>query len=329
MSLPSDLRARLRLPAMAAPMFLCSGVDLAVAACKGGIIGSLTRNHCRSDEEFSAQIVAVSDALKAGRDTDPDAIIGPLAVNISVGMDKAQRTAALETCRRHNVDIVVTAGGDPAPVAAAVHDWGGRIFHDVTTERFAAKAIMAGVDGIIAIGAGGGGHSGTISHLVLVPAIRAAFDGVIVLAGAVATGRAIRAAEILGADLAYLGTRFIATKESMAPDEYKALLVSQKATDLLYTNAINGLPAMWMKESMRRVGLDPVDLPVAQGHNSNHLPEHVKPWKNLWSAGQGIELIDDIPSTHEVIERLAEEYAGACAIPPHTAAGAWSERIAS
>lgn len=315
MALSAELHARLRLPAMVAPMFLVSCPELAIAACKTGIIGSLTRNHCRSDEEFEQQLRTVRDALQHERDAGADRI-GPLAVNVSIGMEAASRSRALAACRQYGVDVIVTAGGDPAAVAAEIHDGGGCIFHDVTSLRFAEKAIAADVDGVIAIGAGGGGHSGTISHLALVPQIRAIFDGTIVMAGAIASGAAIRAAEILGADLAYLGTRFIATQESMATDEYKALLVSQDAGDLLYTDAINGTPAMWMVESIRQRGLDPMNLPRApRRHGTEHLPPDVKPWKNLWSAGQGIGLIDDIPTVAELVERLREQYFAACAIP--------------
>lgn len=322
MALPDEIRTRLTLPAMVAPMFLVTGVDLVIESCKAGLIGTLTRNHCRDDAEFEAQLTMITDALKRAGEADPGRIIGPLAANVSVGMEGAARAAAIDTCRRYDVDIVVTAGGDPTPVAQAVHDWGGQIFHDVTSIRFAEKAIEGGVDGVVAIGAGGGGHSGTVSHLALIPQIRAMFDGAIVMAGAVSTGAAIRAAEVLGADLAYLGTRFIASQEALAPDEYKALLVSGMPADLIYTGAINGVPAMWLKESMRRVGLDPDNLPTPIGRGREHLPPEVKPWSNLWSAGQGIGMINDIPPVAELVERLRAGYAAACSIPPfHSAAG--------
>lgn len=315
MALPAGFRERMTLPAVVAPMFLVSGVDLAVESCKAGFVGTLTRNHCRTEEEFEDQLAAVGEALARAREEDPGLRIGPLAANISIGMAPEARSAAILACRRHRVDAVITAGGDPKAVAAEVHDGGGRIFHDVTSVRFAEKAIAGGVDGLIVIGAGGGGHSGTLSHLSLVPQIRAMFDGTIVMAGGIASGAAIRAAEILGADLSYLGTRFIATRESLAPDEYKALLVTEMPDDLLYTGAINGVPAMWLKESMRRLGLDPANLPSPSGYDSNHLPPEVKPWKNLWSAGQGIGLIDDIPTVANLAARLRAEYLAACHLP--------------
>lgn len=317
MSLPASLRERMRLPAMVAPMFLVSGTNLVIESCKAGLIGTLTRNHCRSDEEFEQQLATVRDALREVSDKQPGRIIGPLAANVSIGMNVASRRSALQACRRHDVDIIVTAGGNPADVAKEVHDLGGRIFHDVTSLRFAEKALAAGVDGIIAIGTGGGGHSGTTSHLALIPQIRAVFDGTIVMAGAVACGAAIRAAEVLGADLAYLGTRFIASRESLAPAEYKAALVEHRSDDLMYTDAINGLPAMWMKPSMRSHGLDPDNLPrPTRGHGTDHLPTGTKPWANLWSAGQGISQITDVPAVSELVERLIEEYRRACAVPP-------------
>jgi len=220
-------------------------------------------------------------------------------------------------CARYGVEIIISAQGDPTELTRRVHDCGGLIFHDVTTMRFAEKAIAAGVDGLTCIGAGGGGHSGTISHLVLIPKIRSIFDGVIVLAGAVSNGAAIRAAEILGADLSYLGTRFIATRESRAADEYKAMLVRGTSADLMYTPDIAGVAANWMTESMSAVGLNPAKLPKPSGPKMaySHLPDGVKPWKNLWSAGQGMDLIDDIPSVAELVGRLRREYVAACQTP--------------
>lgn len=304
---------------MVAPMFLCSGVDLVVEGCKAGLIATLTRNHCRTDDEFEAQIVATVGQLAAFRESHSGAPIGPLAANLSLRMDREGLRNSLDICRRHGVEIVVTAAGDPAALTAEVHDWGGLVFHDATSMRFAEKAIEAGVDGIIAIGAGGGGHSGNISHLTFIPQVRAIFDGVIVAAGAIAHGSAIRAVEILGADLAYIGTRFIATKESLAPDEYKQLLLSQTSADLVYTSAVNGVPAMWMLESMRRRGVRLDELLKGILPALEAIPVSVKPWRDLWSAGQGIGLIDDIPRAADLIARLKAEYVQAlqtpCAFP--------------
>jgi nitronate monooxygenase len=317
--LPRDIRDRLTIPAFAAPMFLCSGVELAVACCKAGIVGSLTRNHCRDLAELDAQIGAVTDALARHADADPGAAIGPLAVNISPTFGQDEFRAHLETCRRHGVRIIVTSVGDPTRNAPLVQDYGLLHFHDATTIRFAEKAAAAGVDGIVCIGAGGGGHAGTISHLAFVPQVRAMFDGTVVMAGAVSSGAAIRAAEILGADLAYLGTRFIATREAAAPEAYKAMLVEGGVDEVLYTRGVNGLPASWLKASLRSVGLDPDDLFVPEGRSTAHLPEGRMPWRDIWSGGQGIGLIADIPSVEDLVARLRREYVAACATPDMSA----------
>lgn len=315
MALPREIRERLYLPAFAAPMFLCSGVDLAIACCKAGVIGSITRNHCRDLEELESQLRAIREALAAFADEHPGRRVGPLAVNISPTFSQDDFRAHLDACRRYGASIVVTSVGDPTHNAPLVQEYGLLHFHDATTIRFAEKAAAAGVDGIVCIGAGGGGHAGTISHLAFVPKVRAIFDGVIVMAGAIGSGAAIRAAEVLGADLAYLGTRFIATRESSAPDAYKAMLVEGGVTDVIYTKGVNGLPASWLKASLRSVGLDPDNLFIPEGRSTDHLPEGKTPWRDIWSGGQGIGLIDDIPDVAELVARLRQEYAEACAIP--------------
>ena len=315
MALPQELRDRLTLPAVAAPMFLCSGVDLAVECCKAGIVGSLTRNHCRDLEALEVQLKYVAEALDRFADENPGHKIGPLAVNISPTFGSIEMTNHLDICRRYGARIIVTSVGDPTLNAPLIHDAGMFHFHDATTIRFAEKAAAAGVDGIVAIGAGGGGHAGTISHLALIPQVRAMFAGTVVMAGAVTNGATIRAAEILGADLAYMGTRFIATKESTAPDTYKAMLVEGSVTDVIYTRGVNGLPASWLKSSLRSVGLDPDNLQIPEGRSTDHLPAGKKPWRDIWSGGQGIGLIHDIPTVAELVHRLQQEYVVACAIP--------------
>jgi nitronate monooxygenase len=320
MALARDLRDRLTLPAFAAPMFLCSGVELATECCKAGIVGSLTRNHCRDLAELEAQLKSVSGALARCADEQPGRKIGPLAVNISPTFGADEMQAHLNVCRRYGVRIIVTSVGDPTVNAPLIHDAGLLHFHDATTIRFAEKAAAAGVDGIVAIGAGGGGHAGTISHLAFIPVLRAMFAGTIVMAGAVSTGAIIRAAEILGADLAYLGTRFIATREAAAPDAYKAMLVEGGVADVIYTRGVNGLPASWLKASLRSIGLDPDNLFIPAGRSTDHLPEGKKPWRDIWSGGQGIGLIHDIPTVAELVRRLQEEYVAACALPDMAAA---------
>jgi nitronate monooxygenase len=320
MGLPKNIRDRLTIPVVSAPMFLCSGVDLAAESCKAGIVGSLTRNHCRDIAEMEEQLSAVAEQLARFRDLHPNRKIGPLAVNIATHFNQDDMRAHMALFKRYGVSIVITSVGDPTKAVPLVHESGLLVFHDATSLRFAEKAIAAGVDGIIAIGAGGGGHSGIVSHLAFIPQVRARFDGTIVLAGAVSNGATIRAAEILGADLAYMGTRFIATQEALAPDEYKAMLVAGTAADVIYTAGVNGLPAMWLKASLRANGLDPDNLPIPKGRGTDHLPEHAKPWKTLWSGGQGIGLITDIPTVAELVRRLQAEYVAACAVPDMAAA---------
>ena len=315
MALARDVRESLTLPAFAAPMFLCSGSELAIACCQAGIIGSLTRNHCRDDEEMIAQLKVVRAAMDRFADAHPDRIVGPLAMNISPNSAPEEFRRQLAACKQFGVRIIVTSVGDPTQNAPLVQEYGMLHFHDATTIRFAEKAAAAGADGIVCIGAGGGGHAGTISHLAFIPQVRAMFAGTVVMAGAISTGGAIRAAEVLGADLAYLGTRMIATRESAAPEQYKAMLIAGGVTDVIYTKGVNGMPASWLKASLREAGLDPDNLLIPEQRGTSHLPEGKTPWRNIWSGGQGIGLIHDIPQVAELVRRLQAEYVAACAVP--------------
>jgi len=314
-ALTNDIRNRLTLPVIAAPMFLCSGVELAAAACAAGVMGSLTRNHCRDINELEAQLRTVAERLGRFRDLNVSRRIGPLAVNISTHITGDDMRAHLAICLRYGVRVIITSVGDPSATAPLVKDAGLLHYHDATTLRFAEKAIAAGVDGIIAIGAGGGGHSGTLSHLAFIPQVRSMFDGTVVLAGAVSNGAAVRAAEVLGADLVYMGTRFIATRESAAPDAYKNMIVNGTAADVVYTDAINGMPAMWLKESIRTFDIDLATLHRPNKRGTDHLPARAQPWKTLWSAGQGIGLIHDVPSVADLVHQLQREYLAACTTP--------------
>jgi nitronate monooxygenase len=316
MSIDPTIRKSLALPAICAPMFLVSGPDLVREACRAGVIGALPRQNARSFEEFAAWLGAIRSDLREHEERARGPI-GPLAVNLSAKTPEDEIGVHLDLCIKHRVGIVITVGGNPAAVIRQAHDRGIKVFHDVTSIPFAERAIAAGADGLICIGAGGGGHSGTISHLALIRKVRSIFDGTIVMAGAVSDGATIRAAEVLGADLAYLGTRFIATKEAVAPDEYKRMLVSQTSAGLIYTEKVAGVAANWLIESLRGAGLDPDALPEPKGKGMryDHLPEEVRPWKTLWSAGQGIDLIEDIPTVAELVTRLKREYAEACRVP--------------
>jgi nitronate monooxygenase len=316
MSLPERLRAHLTLPAVCAPMFLVSTPTLVREACKGGLVGALPRQNARTLGKFSEWVTDIRRDLDEFQAENPDATVGPLAVNLATTSDPQTMREELAVCRQAGVEIIISSVGNPSALAKEVHDWGGVLFHDITEIRFAEKAVAAGADGLTCIGAGGGGHSGTLSPLTLIPRIREMFDGVIIAAGAFTTGQSIRAAEILGADLVYLGTRFIATEESRAPDDYKQMLVDGDATSLRYDAGVSGVPANWLAESLKNVGLDPDNMPVPAGPmRHDHLPEEAKPWKTIWSAGQGIELIRDLPTAAELIDRLHHEYEQACAVP--------------
>lgn len=315
MPLDANIRRSLVLPAVCAPMTMVSGTALVSAACKSGIMAGLPRHNAGSREELESWLAAIRADIDAFAALNPDARIGPLAVNIVAGRPAAELRADLEVCARFGVGIIISALGNPAELTRIVHDWGGKVFHDVTNLRFAAKAIDAGVDGLVCIGSGGGGHCGALNALSFIPRVRQMWEGTIIFAGSVSSGAAIRAAEILGADLAYLGTRFIATRESLAPDAYKAQLVACGADDLIYTERVTGVPANWLKPSLRQAGLDPDALPVpVAARKYEHLPPGARPWRTLWSAGQGIDLIGDVPSVAELVRRLRQEYVAACRV---------------
>lgn len=316
MTVPPDLGRSIRLPAVCAPMIGVSSPALVTAACKAGIMAGLPRHNAASLEQFEAWLRGIRLALDRYRDEAPGARVGPLAVNLSGATPPDEIKRELALCRRYGVDIVISARGDPTELAKQVHDGGGRIFHDVTSHRFAEKAIEARVDGITCIAAGGGGHAGIISPFALVPQIRDVFDGTILLGGAISTGGGIRAAEALGADLAYLGTRFIATTEANADERYKAMIVDGRADDVIFSTAINGVGANWLAASLRDAGLAPASLPRSPGRGDySHLPPDKRPWRDLWSAGHGIASITAIESVAKAVDRLVAEYEAACALP--------------
>jgi nitronate monooxygenase len=256
MAIEQSMRNRLTLPAVCAPMFRVSSPALVREACKGGLVGALPRQNAKDFATFEAWLGQISEALKIHQGEHPDARIGPVAVNLSRLPDD-EMVRHLEVCAKHGVEVIISAMGDPTELIRQVHDWGGKVFHDVTNIRFAEKAIAAKADGLTCIGSGGGGHSGQINHLAFIPKVRAMFDGTIIMAGCIGNGAAIRAAEVLGADLAYLGTRFIATQESNAPDDYKAMLVSSASNDVIFTPQVAGGAANWLKKSLVKVGIDP------------------------------------------------------------------------
>jgi len=293
--------ATLKAPVIAAPMFLASGPELVIAACKAGVVGTFPAANARTAEQLDAWFDEIEAAL---RDAPRAA---PFGVNIVIARRKGADDL-LEVILRRQPPLVITSIGDPSELARAVQGWGGAIFHDVTTVRHAEKAAEAGVDGIILVCAGAGGHSGAVSPFALTPQVRARFDGVIVLAGAIGDGRAILAAQALGADLVYMGTRFLATEESRAPEAYKALVVEAQTQDILYTPSISGLPANFIRQSIEAAGLDPKNLPPPKGLHMPDLPVAARPWRDIWSAGQGAGLITDIPTTAKLVDDLRAEY---------------------
>ena len=311
MSLPEHWATRLRLPVICAPMYRVTTPALVMAARRAGIVGALPRGNAPDFDTFEQWLSEIA------RDAEVAGARPPLAVNLSTRLSPEDMERHLVACRRHGVELIISATGDPTALIQRARDHGLRVFSDAINLRFADKAIAAGAQGVIAIGSGGGGHSGTINHLTLVAAIRRRFDGTVVMAGAVSDGIAVRAAEVLGADLAYMGTRFIASHESGASEAYKQMLVDSTASDLSYTAGLNGVHANWLKPSLRQVGLDPEKLPprdpASRGYG--HLPEGVIPWSNVWSAGQGVEQIDDVRSVAELVDEIERGYRAACARP--------------
>ncbi|MGE0253002.1 MAG: NAD(P)H-dependent flavin oxidoreductase [Alphaproteobacteria bacterium] len=306
MPLPASLAGRLRLPAIAAPMFLCSGTALVTACCRAGMIGSFPSLNARTNDEFDAWLGAIAADLAQS----PDA--APYAVNLIVRANNARLDEDLATCEKHRVPIVITSLGAVRDLVDRVHGWGGVVFHDIVNMRHATKAAEAGVDGLILVCAGAGGHAGALSPFALVPEVRRMFAGTVILAGSMSDGRAIAAARALGADLAYFGTRFIATAESTAPEDYKRMIVAARSSDVLYTPAVSGIPANFLVPSIVANGIDPAALPAkVEPVGRSALPDlgvAAKAWRDVWSAGQGVGTIDDIPPAADLIARLSREY---------------------
>jgi nitronate monooxygenase len=313
----TDPLTGLRLPVIVAPMFLVSGVDLVVEACKAGIVGSFPSLNARTADGFAEMLTSIESRLSEYRRNVPGSIVGPYAVNLVVRQNWTDESGSnrsesdLDVVVRHRVPLIVTSVGNPSAVVGAIHDYGGKVYHDVIHLQHARKAAEAGVDGLILVSGGAGGHAGTMNPFAFVAQVRRFFDGDIILAGSIGDGRAVRAAEVLGARFAYMGTRFIATKEAMAPDGYKQMLVAEQTKDIVYTPAFSGVPANYMSASIRAVGMDPANLPKPKGVFDPDLPEGVKAWRDVWSAGHGVGLIDDVPSVAELVDRLEAEYRAA------------------
>ena len=303
MSLPASLEQRLRLPVVAAPMFLISNPTLVLACCASGVVGSFPALNQRDSAGFKAWLEEIEAGLAQLQAP------APYAVNLIVHPTNPRLQADLALCVEHRVPIVITSLGAVKEVVDAVHGYGGLVFHDVTTRRHAEKAAEAGVDGLIAVAAGAGGHAGTWSPFALAAEIRQFFDKTLLLAGCINHGHEILAAQLLGADLAYMGTRFIATAESHAQDAYKQMLLDAHAADIIHTPAVSGIPASFLRSSLEQAGYDMNAL--KSGHEQGKLKpidDEAKAWKTVWSAGQGVGEIHDLPSASALIERLHSEY---------------------
>lgn len=303
MSLPASLEQRLRLPVVAAPMFLISNPRLVLACCSSGVVGSFPALNQRDSTGFKAWLEEIEAGLAQLQAP------APYAVNLIVHPTNPRLQADLALCVEHRVPIVITSLGAVKEVVDAVHGYGGLVFHDVTTRRHAEKAAEAGVDGLIAVAAGAGGHAGTWSPFALAAEIRQFFDKTLLLAGCLNHGHEILAAQMLGADLAYMGTRFIATAESQAPGAYKQMLLDSHAADIVHTPAVSGVPASFLRPSLEQAGYDM--NAIKGGHEQGKLKpidDEAKAWKTVWSAGQGVGSIDDLPSASALIGRLHDEY---------------------
>jgi len=317
MSLPAALKSRLRLPLIAAPMFLVSGPALVKAACRAGIIGSFPTANCRTVEELDGWLADMSDdLLRAAAETGRAP--APLCPNLIVHRSNPRVPDDLAAVLRHKAEIVITSVGSPEPVLRPLKDSGCLVLADVASVRHAEKAVAAGVDGLVLLTAGAGGQTGWVNPFAFVRAVRKFWDGIVVMAGGMADGHAVAAAQALGCDLAYMGTKFIATRESLAKESYKQMLVKSRLDDVLLTRAFTGLETNMLRPSIEAAGLDPDDLPVrgaidiAKDINAAERDRHdSKRWRDIWSAGHSVSGVSDVPSVAELVERTAAEYAAA------------------
>jgi nitronate monooxygenase len=305
MPVPEPLREGLVVPAIAAPMFLVSGPDLVVEACRAGVIGTFPSLNQRSAAGYEEWLSQIEERLSRGASAR-------YGVNLIVHKTNERLAADLEVTVRHRVPLVITSLGAAREVVDAIHAYGGFVFHDVIHLHHARKAAAAGVDGLIAVCAGAGGHAGTLNPFAFVAEIRAFFDKTVILSGSITNGRQVAAAQLLGADLAYLGTRFINTRESMAAAAYKEMIVNSAAKDVVYTPSISGVNANFLRASIVAAGLDPDHLPPP-GELRISMDEEIKVWKHIWSAGQGVGDIHDVPTTADLCARLTQEYRRAMA----------------
>jgi nitronate monooxygenase len=313
MSLP-PIFDRLRLPVIGSPLFIVSGPDLVIAQCKAGIVGSFPALNARPQSLLDEWLHRITEELAAHNRANPDRPAAPFAVNQIVHKSNDRLEQDVETCAKWQVPIVITSLGAREDLNQAVHAWGGITLHDVINDRFARKAIEKGADGLIPVAAGAGGHAGTLSPFALVSEIREWFDGPVALSGAIATGRSVLAAQACGADLAYIGSPFIATAEANADPSYKEGIVSGRASDIVYSNLFTGVHGNYLRQSIEAAGLDPENLPEGDyktmdfGGGANQAK---KAWRDIWGSGQGIGAVKAVETVAERVDRLEREYRAA------------------
>ena len=311
MPIPDSIKDNISIPVIGAPLFLISVPDLVIAQCKAGIIGSFPALNARPQNVLEEWIIRIKTELKEYQEQNPDKKVAPFAVNQICHGSNDRLLGDMEICVKHEVPIIITSLRPPAEVVKAAHSYGGLVFHDVINVRHAKKASDMGVDGLILVCAGAGGHAGALSPFALLREVKSWFDGTIILSGSIGDGYSVASALALGADFAYLGTRFIATLEANAEPEYKQMLIESSANDIVYSNLFTGVLGNYLKPSIQNSGLDPDNLPTADksamnfgsGGNTDS-----KAWKDIWGSGQGIGLIEDAPTVEELVDRLKSEF---------------------
>lgn len=314
MALPLVLRDRLRLPVIGSPLFIVSVPDLVIAQCKAGIVGSFPALNARPASLLDEWLHRITEELAEWDRDHPDQPSAPFAVNHIVHRTNDRLEHDLEASTRWKAPIVITSLGAREDVNAAVHSYGGVVLHDIINDRFGRKAVEKGADGLIAVAAGAGGHAGQLSPFALVQELRAWFDGPIALSGSIANGRAILGAQAMGADLAYMGSAFIATQEAAADQGYKDMIVASSGDDIVYTNLFTGVHGNYLKPSIVAAGMDPDDLPKSDASAMNFGSggnQKSKAWRDIWGCGQGIGAVKDVPSVRDLVNRLSEEYEAA------------------
>ena len=305
------MRASLRLPIVVAPMFLVSGPDIVTASARAGVIGAFPAPNARTIDVFEEWLDKITGEIRTMRDRQVDGATDVWAQNLVVHSTYDRLDAELALLQRYRPPIVITALGSPKRVIEAVHDYGGLVIADVNSVAFARKAAEAGADGLALVSAGAGGHTGQMAGFAFVPAVRELFDGILILAGAIGDGKAVRAAEILGAELSYMGSRFIATEESIAFDPFKQMVVDCDFTDLMLSNSLSGADAYYLRPSVMAAGLDPDNLPQKGGMDLTGSETKVKAWKDVWSAGQGIGTVHKVEPLADIVNRIDTEYQAA------------------